>query len=272
MIRENTRKLQRSFSFDSQGGIAGGTVTSAHCLSVVTTSWDDGHPLDLRIADLLGRYGIAGTFYVPKRASWPVMSPVEIRNLSSRFEIGSHLLEHCTLDRLTDDKAREQLSGSREWVEQITGKPCRTLCFPGGKYRYRQLSLVRGAGYLSARTTELLSTDFPRRVEGLALISTTVQAYPHSPLAYAKNAFRRRSWGNLVRTRALFCGRAWLELAGKLFEWTLSRGGVFHLWGHSWEIEQEHQWDQLEKLLAVLAANKDKLIVMTNAEMGCYAH
>jgi peptidoglycan/xylan/chitin deacetylase (PgdA/CDA1 family) len=249
----------------------GGTVIRAPCLPAVTTSWDDGHPLDLRIADLLGRYGITGTFYVPKQASWPVMSCVEIRNLGSRFEIGSHLLEHRTLDRLMDGQAREQLSSSREWVEQVTGKPCRTLCFPGGRYRHGQLTLVREAGYQSARTTELLSTDFPRRVEGLALISTTVQAYPHSPLAYAKNALKRRTWGNLVHTRGLFYGRAWLELARKLFERTLIRGGVFHLWGHSWEIEQEHQWDRLEQLLAVLAANKDKLTIMTNAELGCYA-
>jgi peptidoglycan/xylan/chitin deacetylase (PgdA/CDA1 family) len=240
-------------------------------LSVVTTSWDDGHPLDIRIADLLASYGLTGTFYVPKQASWPLMSSVQIRDLSSRFEIGAHMLEHRMLDQLTDEQAREQLSGSRGWVEQVTGKPCRTLCFPGGRYRHEQLTLVREAGYLSARTTELLSTEFPRRVEGLALISTTVQAYPHSPLAYLKNALKRRSLGNLVRTGALFYRRTWLRLAGKLLERTLSRGGVFHLWGHSWEIEQERQWDRLEELLAVLAANKDKLTIKTNSELESYA-
>jgi peptidoglycan/xylan/chitin deacetylase (PgdA/CDA1 family) len=246
-------------------------VTGERGLAVVTTSWDDGHPLDVRIADLLAKYGLTGTFYVPKQASWPLVSSVQIRDLSSRFEIGAHMLEHCMLDQLTDREAREQLSGSREWVEQVTGKPCRTLCFPGGRYRHEQLRLVREAGYLSARTTELLSTGFPRRVEGLALISTTVQAYPHSPLAYTKNALKRRSLGNLVRTGALFYRRTWLRLARKLLERTLCRGGVFHLWGHSWEIEQERQWDRLEELLAVLAANKDKLTIKTNSELESYA-
>jgi peptidoglycan-N-acetylglucosamine deacetylase len=246
-------------------------VTREACLSVVTTSWDDGHPLDLRVADLLARYGLAGTFYVPREASWPVMTAVEIRGLSSKFEVGAHTLDHRTLDQLTDEEVRQQLSGSRNWIEGVTGKPCQTFCFPRGKYCHEQLSLVREAGYLSARTTELLSTEFPRRVEGLALISTTIQAFPHSPLAYTKNALKRRSLGNLVRARALFYMRDWRELAEKLLEKTLSRGGVFHLWGHSWEIEQEHQWDRLEELLAVMAANKSKLTNMTNSELGSYA-
>jgi peptidoglycan/xylan/chitin deacetylase (PgdA/CDA1 family) len=241
------------------------------CLSVVTTSWDDGHPLDLRIADLLSSYGLTGTFYVPRDAGRPVMNSVEIRSLSSKFEIGAHTLDHRTLDRLRNEEVRNQLSGSRHWIEQVTGKPCRSLCFPSGKYRHEQLSLVREAGYLSARTTELLSTEFPRRVEGLALISTTVQAYPHSPLAYTKNALKRWSLGNLLRARAFFYRRDWLVLALKLLERTLSRGGVFHLWGHSWEIEQEQQWNRLEQLLAVLAANKEKLTDLTNSGLGSYA-
>ena len=34
----------------------------------ITTSWDDGHPLDLRVAELLAKYGLQGTFYVPMTA------------------------------------------------------------------------------------------------------------------------------------------------------------------------------------------------------------
>jgi hypothetical protein len=40
----------------------------------LTASWDDGHPLDFRIADMLERYGLTGTFYVPSRAETTVMS------------------------------------------------------------------------------------------------------------------------------------------------------------------------------------------------------
>jgi peptidoglycan/xylan/chitin deacetylase (PgdA/CDA1 family) len=240
-------------------------------LSVVTTSWDDGHPQDLRLAELLARYELSGTFYVPREASWPVITPPEIRRLSSKFEIGAHTLNHRSLAQLGDEEAGEQLTGSRNWIEEVTGKPCRSFCFPGGKFRRGQLCLVREAGYLSARTTELLSTEFPRRVEGIAVIPTTIQVFPHSPLTYGKNSLKRWSLGNLARAIPRLHRGDWSDLAVMLFERTLKHGGVFHLWGHSWEIDDQQQWGRLEQLLAVIAENKDKVTGVTNSELGTYA-
>jgi hypothetical protein len=31
-------------------------------VAYITTSWDDGHPLDLRVAELLAKYGLKDTF------------------------------------------------------------------------------------------------------------------------------------------------------------------------------------------------------------------
>jgi peptidoglycan-N-acetylglucosamine deacetylase len=238
--------------------------------SLITTSWDDGHPLDLRIADLLAKYGLTGTFYVLPEAGWR-MSKSQIRELSSRFEVGSHTFAHRRLDTVGNDEARNQLTASRQWIEDVTGRSCRIFCFPGGKYRRQQLSLVREAGYQAARTTELLSTQFPRRVDGLSLIPTTVQVFPHSPLAYSRNAVKRLCLRNLVRSGALFRMRDWLKLAEDLLQRTVSRGGVFHVWGHSWEVEQEHQWDRLERLASMMWECREQLTNVTNSELERYA-
>jgi len=246
-------------------------VSEKRNLSLVTTSWDDGHPFDLRIADLLAKYDLSGTFYVPRDVHRPTMTESEIRELSSRFEIGAHTLDHVLLDRIADREARKALSGSRQWIEDVTGKPCRVFCFPEGRYRPNQLQLVREAGYESARTIELLSTQFPRRIGGLSLIPTTVQVFPHSPLTYARNAIRRSSLRRVVGTRALFGARDWLTLAQNLLQGIIGHGGVFHLWGHSWEIEEEQQWGRLEALLAMVSANREKLTGVTNRELGAYA-
>ena len=52
-----------------------------------TTSWDDGHPLDLRLAELLATHGFSGTFYVPRgnREGRPVMTTAELRALTERM-------------------------------------------------------------------------------------------------------------------------------------------------------------------------------------------
>jgi hypothetical protein len=34
-----------------------------------------------------------------------------------------------------------------------------------------------------------------------------------------------------------------------MLERTAQLGGTFHLWGHSWEIEQENLWGVLERFL-----------------------
>ena len=40
-------------------------------IKIVTTSWDDGHKLDLKLAKLLKKYGVPATFYIaPNNRQW----------------------------------------------------------------------------------------------------------------------------------------------------------------------------------------------------------
>lgn len=234
---------------------------------VMTTSWDDGHPLDLQIAQLLSKSGLAGTFYVPRSSQQPVMDRSQIRELSKSFEIGAHTLEHVTIDRLSDREASRQLSGSREWIEELTGKACRVFCFPGGKFRNRQMQLVRQAGYVAARTVELLSTASPRRIDGVCVIPTTIQVFPHSPVGYAKNVLKRLSVPVMPWMRRLLFSSSWLALSKDLFLQTMECGGVFHLWGHSWEIAEQRQWQALEDFLGFAGAHLKEARCVTNGQL-----
>src|SRR5687768_14224449 len=100
--------------------------------TIITTSWDDGHPLDLRIAEMLTRYGLTGTFYIPRSISTGVMSDVQLRDLSTQFEIGAHTLNHVFLTDTDSATARDEISGSKKWVEDTTGRPCTVFCPPAG--------------------------------------------------------------------------------------------------------------------------------------------
>jgi peptidoglycan/xylan/chitin deacetylase (PgdA/CDA1 family) len=238
---------------------------------LMTTSWDDGHPLDMRVAELLAKYGLTGTFYVPRVSQKPVMTSSQIRGLCHSFEIGAHTLEHVRIDRLPDREVSMQLSGSREWIEELTGKSCRVFCFPGGRFRVGQLPLVRQAGYQAVRTVELLSTANPRRIAGLCLIPTTVQVFPHGPCAYARNALRRFSASGMPWPRRSLLARDWTALAKEYFLRTVEQGGVFHLWGHSWEIEEQGQWVYLENFLKTMCQCREELKGVTNSELCAYA-
>lgn len=234
--------------------------------TLVTTSWDDGHPLDLRLAAMLAKHGVAATFYIPRKSAQPVMDKKQIVTLGQAFEIGAHTLDHTCLDHVSDREAAEQLAGSRRWIEDVTSQSCRLFCFPGGKYKNRQLPLVSQAGFLAARTVEFLSLLPPVRRADLLLIPTSVQAFPHRPAAHARNALKRRA----IRP---FCSgdlphsRDWVALAKRLFLRALRDGGVFHLWGHSWEIEQRGLWQHLAELLAFIGQHRPHLRFVTNGEL-----
>src|SRR5438270_8257802 len=136
----------------------------------ITTSWDDGHPSDVRMAELLARYGLRGTFYIPRTAGMDMLSAAALRDLAGSFEVGGHTIRHVTLTEVSDADARREIAESKAWLEGATGRPCPMFCPPRGKYRRRHLDLIREAGYAGVRTVELLSLDFPRPTAGLLLL------------------------------------------------------------------------------------------------------
>ncbi len=60
--------------------------------------------------------------------------------------------------------------------------------------------------------------------------------------------------------------RNWDVLGRRLLEDALADGGVFHLWGHSWEIEAHDDWDRLRHVLGELA--HAGAVCVTNGELA----
>ena len=81
---------------------------------------------------------------------------------------------------------------------------------------------------------------------------TTVQAYPHGLVAFARNAAKRMAFANLWRFVAHGRTTDWSELARSLLRQALDNGGVFHLWGHSWELGEADQWTRLDRVLQAM--------------------
>jgi hypothetical protein len=61
--------------------------------------------------------------------------------------------------------------------------------------------------------------------------------------------------------------RNWDDLAIDMFELIRARGGVFHLWGHSWEIDEQGDWDRLERVLRHVSGRQDVRYV-TNGDLA----
>lgn len=238
---------------------------------VMTTSWDDGHPLDLRVADLLAKHGLTGTFYVPLETSFPVVTREQIRELAHEFEVGAHTVHHIELTTVRDSVARFEIVESKRRLEEITGKRSAMFCFPKGRFYKKHLGMIRESGLQGARTVELLSLEKPLNVEGVALMSTTIQAHSHDVSDYARNCVRRGRAQNLLHLLRAGGRNNWETVATGLLRKGCERGGIFHLWGHSWEVDAFGQWETLERVLRLMSQLAKRGSCVTNAEICRYA-
>jgi len=176
------------------------------------------------------------------------MNVTEIRQLSDAFEVGAHTVHHTVLPEVSDEIAEREIRDSKNRLEDLTGRSSDAFCFPKGRFQRRHLDMVSRAGFRCARSVELLSIQFPARRAGIAVIPTTVQSSLHSWKDYVRNSAKRLSARNIVNFTLYARSRNWTEIARSMLAVVAQHGGIFHLWGHSWEIEEQQQWLQLESL------------------------
>lgn len=233
---------------------------------IVMTSWDDGAPQDLKLAPILRDAGVAATFYIPifGQNGRPTISPQEIVSLASEgFEIGAHTMTHPVLSNLHGQRLWVEVHECKEVLEQILGREVPMFCYPRGRYNAEVLGAVQRAGYRGARTTRMLCQQLSFNPYEMP---TTLQAYPHDSLTYYKNLGKRRDLPGLYKyvfeLRRL---NSWVELGKTLFDQTLREGGIWHLYGHSWEIEELGLWDDLKRMLDYVR-NRPGVIYANNSQ------
>jgi peptidoglycan-N-acetylglucosamine deacetylase len=238
---------------------------------IVTTSWDDGDCADLRIAEMLDARGLAGTFYIPITLpagpfkERPALNREQVRRISDAgFEIGAHSVSHVSLRGLRAAELAKEVSGCKPMLEQIAGRPVRMFCYPWGRYDARVIEALREAGYSGGRTVQMLAT-------GLEFdpfeMPTTVQGFSHPQSNYFKNALKARKIAGLqicLTNRKKLSN--WVELSKALFDSVMENGGVWHLYGHSWEVDHCDLWDDLQRVLDYVS-RRPGVTYASNAEL-----
>ncbi len=226
---------------------------------IVTTSWDDGHKLDLQIATLLKKYRLQGTFYIsPQNQEFTkgdFLTNSEVKKLSREFEVGAHTMTHPRLPHVSVFKSNKEIKDSKAYLEKVIGKKIVSFCYPGGKYNKTHVRQIKKAGYKMARTTKTFATGIGNK---LFETPTTVHIYNHWT-----DAWRVLTLVNFNPIAFMRTFRHWDILATKLFDQIEKQGGVFHIWGHSWEVDKNGDWERLEKVFQHIG-NKKEVSYKTN--------
>ncbi len=238
----------------------------------VTTSWDDGDSASVRVAEVLAKHGLKGTFYIaPGNRERAVMCGSELGALAAMgMEIGAHTLTHRVIVHLPRDEACREVREGKDVLEQALGEPVHSFCYPKGRFSQQAAHVVTEAGFTYARTTVGLHADVPAH---LMRATVSLQLYPHDASTMLRHAVSGGSWESLGGyLRQLPRPRpAWEPLA--LLEHllyaaqALGGAGLVHLWGHAWELGSfDGGWPLLESACQLLA-NADEAIPVTNGEL-----
>ncbi len=214
---------------------------------------------------MLREYGLKATFYIsPDNNEFTpgeLLTSHQIREVANQFEIGAHTLTHRSLPTISISEAEKEIVGSKTILEQITGKPVNSFCYPRGAYTGVHAQLVRAAGYRYARTVARYKFGVNNPYEA----GTSLHIYNHSsPVELWRTARFAK-----FHPRATWQYLEWSALGRAMFDYVVQQGGIFHIWGHSWEIDRNDEWGPLEDFFRYISAHP-KVRYATNGELEDY--
>lgn len=194
----------------------------------IEVSVDDGGKLDLKVAELLKKYEIQGTFYIV--IDWigteGSLNWEDIKKLDKEgFIIGSHTITHPSdLKMLFDEQLHYEIQNSKDILETALGHNITTFCYPRGRTDERVKTKVVEAGYINARGTGKPGIT---KIDDDFYLPGTI------------HIFQREEYEGIPV----------LDYAKKVIDKVFKEGGYCNIWCHSSELEKFSLWDVFEEVL-----------------------
>ncbi len=197
----------------------------------LTLSYDDGVEQDAQLIRLMEQYGFKGTFnlnaglfapegtvYAPGRVHrrFPLSKIKEVYS-SDCIEVACHGYEHLRLERMQGADAIREVVRDRRALESLFGRMITGMAYAYGTFNDQSVEILKHAGIHYARTA----------------VSTEKFSIP-------------TDWLRMPATCRHFNPRL-MELAEKFKNLEVtSYPKFFCLFGHSYEFEQDDNWDLIE--------------------------
>ncbi len=210
-----------------------------------TFSYDDGNAADLKLLEIFNRYGIKGTFNLNSRNYETDRMDIKADMLDEVYkghEIACHAYTHPHLERMPVSMQYEELMKDRRLLEGYTGRIIRGMAYPFGTYNEDTITAMKTAGIVYSRTTAstyscILPDDYRK------WHPTCHHNDSKKPLDSFLYGVEKCPW------------RA---------------GNVLYIWGHSYEFNNDGNWDLIEDVCARLHEKGDNIWFATNIEIYDY--
>ena len=220
----------------------------------ITFSFDDGVRQDIRVIEILDKYGLKGTFNLNsgkfgtkspyeingRTVERTVVEPQEVKEIYKDHEVAAHTLGHFRLTELPESCVIWQVEEDRKNLERLTGKAVRCMAYPCGGVNNDE----RTAGIIREKT----EIKFAR---------TTTSSYSFD----LKSDLIRFSPTVRIHDEKLFA------LAEEFISLKAETPKLFYIWSHSYEFDDEDGlWERFEEFCKFIS-RKDDIFYGTNGEV-----
>ncbi len=222
-------------------------------IKVLTLSYDDGVVQDIRLIEIMNKHGLKGTFNINSGLYLPEdtvrekfygrlkLSEAKALYTNSGHEVAVHAYTHPFLEQLDSAEVIYEIAEDRKNLEAQFGQIVRGMAYPFGTYSDEVIDVLKKCHIAYSRTTKA-TLQFKLPENWLTLHPTC--HHNHEKLDELIHEFVE---GNLRYTNPQ----------------------MFYLWGHSYEFDNNDNWDVIEKF-AAYAGGHDDIWYATNIEIYDY--
>ena len=224
----------------------------------LTLSYDDGVQQDIRFIEILDKYGLKCTFninsysfeeeersyaegQIHRRMARREATEVYSKAIANGHEVATHGYSHPFLDKLPSEMISYEIVEDRKCLEEMFGKVIKGHAYPYGATSANVVEVLRNCGILYARTTAATKRfDIP--TDWLRLPSTCHHNEP-----------------------------SLMQLADQFLNETsrYPNPKLFYLWGHTYEFDNNNNWEVIEKFAAAMG-NRDDVWYANNMQVYEY--
>ena len=198
----------------------------------LTLSYDDGVVFDKKLIEILDRYGIKCTFNINSGlfGTGRRLSESEAYEIYSgtSHEIAVHSLSHPDLTALSPERISYEITEDRKNLEKLFGKIIKGMAYPYGTYNNNVTDVLKSSGIVYSRTTQ--TTGGFRIPENWLELPATCHHNDKNLMKYAEK---------------------FVNESPEKYSW------LFYLWGHSYEFNDNDNWEVIEKFAEYMGKKED---------------
>lgn len=224
-------------------------------LKAFTLSYDDGVTQDIRLIELLNKYGLKCTFNLNsellgknrmlmrqgQRICHYKVHPGDVREIYAGHEIAVHTLTHPNLTQLPEEEIIRQVECDRRKLSDLAGYEVIGMAYPCGGVNNDD----RVAGIIRAST----GVRYSRTITCNAAFNVQDNRYRFNPTVY------HLDFDDMMR------------LGEKFIALNAQEPQIFYVWGHSYEMDYDSEnWVRLEAFFKLISG-RDDIFYGTNSEV-----